>query len=162
MPELGEVRKATEIGHHGSSKWVWHACIDCGQERWVQLIDNKPRRLRCRTCSAKHWGEIGIINLRPNRQGSGHRNWKGGRKRAHGYILVLLYPDNFFYPMTDKRDYVLEHRLVIAIHLGRCLLPWEVVHHKNGIMNDNRLENLELLTNSDHVKLHMELKAMNN
>lgn len=80
------------------------------------------------------------------------QHWKGGRyKTRDGYVMVKNeenYNDGI---CTDKsRRYVLEHRLVMEKHLGRKLNPNEVVHHKNGIPDDNRFENLELSNFSEH------------
>ena len=59
-----------------------------------------------------------------------------------GYVMVRCPPE--FQSMARQNGYVLEHRLVMARHLGRCLRPAEVVHHSNGTLEDNRLENLRL------------------
>ena len=52
---------------------------------------------------------------------------------------------------TRTRD---EHRLIMEELLG-VTLPWHlVVHHKNGDALDNRIENLEVLTRSEHSRMH--------
>lgn len=139
MPQIGETRKARDCNQIGHCKYIWHACVDCGKERWVvwHVKAGKPRSERCPSCGLKHAG----------RGGSKSPSWKGGRQRVKsGYIGVWVASDDFFHPMANNHNYVLEHRLVMAKHLNRCLLPWEVVHHKDGIKDHNELRNLEVMS----------------
>ena len=76
--------------------------------------------------------------------------WKGGRIYLGEYVGILVQPSDFFFPMANKAHYVAEHRLVMAHHLGRCLSRSEHVHHKNGIKDDNRIGNLELISRANH------------
>lgn len=79
-------------------------------------------------------------------RGEKHWTWKGGITRtADGYVLVRT---REFESMSRINGYIPEHRLVMARHLGRPLSPHETVHHRNGVRDDNRLENLELFVGS--------------
>lgn len=58
------------------------------------------------------------------------------------------------HPNANKQGYVPEHHIVVERNIGRCLQEGEVVHHINGIKKDNALENLQLMTDSEHKSLH--------
>jgi len=84
--------------------------------------------------------------------GSNHNHWKGGRhKVANGYIHVWCpeHPN-----AVHEHRYMMEHRLVMEKYLGRYLEKWEQVHHLNGIKDDNRIENLELVIKKYPSGLH--------
>ena len=81
---------------------------------------------------------------------SGSGSIENGYKRIPGYINELGYRvlSNKSHPNASKtgrnRYKVYEHTVVMCEHLGRPLRKDESVHHKNGIRDDNRIENLEL------------------
>ena len=70
-----------------------------------------------------------------------HHLWRGGCHRK-GYIVLAA-------PGGRGRK-ILAHREVMEKHLGRKLVDGETVHHRNGIRDDNRIENLELWVKPPH------------
>ena len=78
--------------------------------------------------------------------GPEHPNWNGGEYvTGEGYVRVkALADDSLAVAMQDRTGYVLKHRLTMARHLGRALLPSETVHHIDGNSLNNAIENLQL------------------
>lgn len=76
---------------------------------------------------------------------------KGPKKhiKGSGYITNQGYKiHSVKHPNATKRGQILEHVLIMSKNIGRPLNKGETVHHKNGIRNDNRIENLELWSSS--------------
>ena len=115
-------------------------------KRTKSSIYSRARRLGL--TSLKHCGKKkGIphpwaLKNSPYKPGKKHIFWKGGiiRGKEHGYVYIYKskHPHRI-------GNYVKEHRLVMEKCLGRYLEPSEAVHHRNGIKDDNRIENLELV-----------------
>lgn len=90
----------------------------------------------------------------------GPKSYKGKRcwecsapKRSvmrHGYVRVWR-PGH---PVANRDGYALEHRLVL--HEAGVKIPAGFhVHHKNGNKADNSLQNLELISESEHHRRHV-------
>lgn len=62
--------------------------------------------------------------------------------------------DGYVYIHVGSRRYEPEHRLVMEQHLGRKLAPDEHVHHRDRDTLNNALDNLEILSRSEHARLH--------
>jgi hypothetical protein len=95
-------------------------------EAWVA---NTTRTQRCRACHSE-WAKASNVYSKP-------RRWIN----ANGYVVLN---QQHAHPNADRRGQILEHVKVMSATLGRPLLPGENVHHKNGVRDDNRPENLEL------------------
>jgi len=84
----------------------------------------------------------------------GHNN--RGKTGLKGRFYIdkykhILKPDHHF---ADSKGYVAEHRLVYEEYYKCCLLSDGVIHHVNGNKLDNRIENLEGMTKTQHKILH--------
>lgn len=129
---------------------------DAGQPRWWLEADPPlDESLEC--CSVVGCGK----DVRHNGLCSTHysRTNKYGR---HGPLVrgkttaVYRVDSNGYVSKFMDKVKVLEHREIMAEHIGRPLHSWENVHHKNGLRADNRIENLELWTKPQYAGQRVE------
>lgn len=119
-------------------------CIGCGKK-----IFREPYRIK--RCKNNFCSKIckGIYMSNCPAEESPH--WKNGyNKTTQGYIQLN----------GKKFKRILEHRFIMQEKIKRKLRRNEIVHHKNNNKEDNRIENLEIITRSNHTKLHWKLRLL--
>ena len=143
--EWGTTSTAHKLGYNRklNYKYKWVKCPKCEQGKWVQSLNVKAdgitSKTRCKRCT-------GVFHKR-------HRHPAGTRVYYGGYVVIYLDESDVYISMANNRC-VAEHRYIMAKHLGRCLTKEEIVHHKNGIRDDNRIENLELFVKNKTQHTH--------
>lgn len=95
--------------------------------------------------------EISFLNRSNARKGEKSSNWNGGvRKTRKGYRQILM-PHH---KRSDSNGYVMEHIVVFEKESGITVPNGCCIHHLNGIKDDNRIENLCMMTRSSHTIFH--------
>lgn len=135
-----------------------HHRMKRGSDMSKPVRPKRPKECSVAWCDKRHKG-LGLCSMHLNRLRRGeHLNgrtwdepgaWKTGSDgyversiRVYGPVPRGKHPSDL--PTVRES----EHRVVMSEHLGRRLLTHEEVHHKNGVKDDNRIENLELWSKS--------------
>ena len=143
VKQLSEFNKGTGI--HGVKK-LCRVCTRIAAQGVCQDCNGptaKKATIRCNDCK-----KMALV-------GENSPFWRGGRQERNGYVELNM-PSH---PNANNSGRVFEHTVVMSKHLGRPLAKGENVHHKNGVRNDNRIENLELWSTSQPYGQRIEDKV---
>jgi len=138
LRNIGDIATGSELGNTKMAKKVWQECPDCKYQRWIdkRYYDQPNHTGRCNKCSI---------------EGSLNPKWTGGEYiTSSGYKKILKKG----HPLSDRDGHIFEHRYVVCEKYGTGALIDRVVHHIDGDKLNNNIENLEIMTMSEHTKHH--------
>lgn len=120
-------------------------CLEFKEDSFYWKLTPKSLRSECKDCTylyrkLRRIGLDGKKGTRIKRPFISKERQRFTRDKD-GYVIrvVMGHPN-----AKNKMGHILEHRYIMSEHLGRPLMRNETIHHKNGIRDDNRIENLEL------------------
>ena len=120
------------------------------QKYWMRWFsDDEHDERKCRVDSYR---AMGTKNPMWGRKGEKHPNYVNGPiLSSDGYLLVMR-PSWY---ATTRRSRIRQHSVVYCEHNQLTKIPkGYAVHHINEVRTDNRIENLQMMTISEHMKLH--------
>lgn len=115
---------------------------------WEETKQKISRSHIGKKLSSEHREKV-IKTLRYGFKGKDNPNWKGGLHHQDGYVFVRM-PNH---PKVHSNSYIKRAILVAEKTLGRMLMEGEVTHHVNGIKDDDRPENIEVMSARAHCSL---------
>lgn len=123
-----------------------------GHKHKKESLEKMSKKQKGKIISDETKEKMSKTRLCLTKGGIGHK-----KTRIDGY-KVIYFPDH---PKSNKDGYIMEHILVMECSIGRHLQEDEVVHHKNHIRDDNRIDNLQLMTFKEHASMHMKERYEN-
>lgn len=149
-------KSGVQIGQTCKTRASIKNCLKCGVE-FAAIRTSKFCSYRCGKIERK-WSDTHKNNIRISKMGEKNPSFSGGKRISKsGYVLVLD-RDN---TSSNSRGYILEHRLVMEKHIGRKLKKSEHIHHINEIKTDNRIDNLKIMSASEHSSHHIKQTQKN-
>lgn len=127
-------------------------CQKCGKEFILYLREKEVLSLKRRKCCSRQCANSKICSEENKRKKS-----EANKKWSQLHPRVIISKGKYKTIQINKKGYQ-EHRYIMEQFLKRKLENNEIVHHKNNNKEDNRIENLQLMTKNEHSKYHRAIE----